>query len=62
MADLYTVFIVDGAFVDAGDLYTDCIRFDDLNMKTAQMLLELATDRGYDVVVRLGGDAEETEE
>lgn len=64
MADIYTMFIVDGAFADAGDPYTNYIRLDDLSMETAQMLLELATDRGYDVVIRLGGedDAKETEE
>lgn len=61
MADLYTVFIIDGAFVKAESAYTDCIRFSDLGMETVRMLLELATDRGFDVVVRLGGDEEETE-
>lgn len=55
----YTAFLVDGAFVDAADAYTDVLRFDRLDLEAVMRLLGLAVDNEYDMVVR-GCPTEET--
>lgn len=48
----YTVFIIDGSFVDIEDVRIDCVRFDSVGEEDMQTLMRLGVASGYDVVVR----------
>lgn len=52
----YTVFIIDGSFVDIEDVRTDCVRFDSVGEEDMQTMMRLAVASGYDVVVREYGE------
>lgn len=52
MNEQYTVFLVNGAFVDAYDGVTDCLRIDHVSRERLPMLLDLASQNQFDMVVR----------
>lgn len=49
---MYTIFLIDGAFVDTADPGTSVIRFDGLTWDEAVALAQRCAEQGYDAVLR----------
>ena len=49
---MYTLFLIDGAFVDAMDPGTSVVRFDGLAWDEALNLARMGLEQGYDIVLR----------
>ena len=57
MPEQYTVFLIDGCFLDTCDPGVDSLRFDAVDADHLKGLLELAMANGFDMVIRRASDA-----
>lgn len=58
----YTVFIIDGAFVDYSEPYANVVRLDNLSRDNVLELMDISIDNGHDFVVREYETADEADE
>lgn len=59
---MYTVFLIDGPFVDAADPGASVVRFDGLVWDEALNLAHMGLDQGFDVALRQEGVIEHGQE